>query len=359
MKFGVIKNDLKMPQDCFAEDIINVCRQNGDILSDSCNDVNYVLNLTSFQNPKAVRRKSKSTFVVSIITGENRPEGEDIKDLCYNTLIRTLSNLLIYISANHETYFTTPEAGFYEIIFNPEEIYKKMHPVISSHFATENIFIADLPSHYWNGSVITEQIKFYGKYLDSLGVLPVPFSLKTILTKEQLKHLYKIFGITGASYGNLSAREGIPILGEDTFWMTGRGVDKSNLNEIGKDILLVKEFDFRNYSAILSMPRQYDIKSRVSVDAVEHALIYKTFPETGAIIHVHAWMEGILCTRQNYPCGTIELAREVVELFKETEDPSNAAIGLKNHGLTITGRSLHEIFERVSDKLITQVEMFA
>ncbi|HSR17777.1 MAG TPA: class II aldolase/adducin family protein [Ignavibacteriaceae bacterium] len=359
MKFSVVKSDSNLLRDRLAEEIINACRKHGDTLSDFSNDIDYVLNLTSFKNPKTIRRKSKSVIVVSIIADGRLLTAEDVKEVCYNTLIKTLSNLLIYISYNYETYFTTPEAGFYELIFNPEEIYKRMHPVVSSQFATDNIFTTDLPSAYWNGTKATGQINFYGKYLDNLGVLPVPFPLKNILSKEQLVHLYKIFGITGASYGNLSVRERIPQLSEHTFWMTGRGVDKSNLNEIGKDIFLVKDFDFKNYAAILSMPLQYDPKARVSVDAVEHALIYRSFPQTGAIVHVHAWMEGILCTRQNYPCGTIELANEVVALLNETEDPCNAVIGLKNHGLTITGKSLKEIFERISDKLITEVEMFA
>jgi ribulose-5-phosphate 4-epimerase/fuculose-1-phosphate aldolase len=94
------------------------------------------------------------------------------------------------------------------------------------------------------------------------------------------------------------------------------------------------------------------------VDAVEHELIYRTFPAVGAIVHVHAWIDGVLCTRQNYPCGTRELASEVVRLLYQTDDPCRAAIGLKNHGLTITGESLAEIFERIGGRLVTEVKMF-
>ena len=107
------------------------------------------------------------------------------------------------------------------------------------------------------------------------------------------------------------------------------------------------------------MPGDYDKKARVSVDAVEHALIYKSFPDVGAIIHVHAWMDGIMCTRQNYPCGTIELAKEVLNLIRHTSNPASTAVGLKNHGLTITGKNLEEIFGRITGKLIKEVEMFA
>jgi ribulose-5-phosphate 4-epimerase/fuculose-1-phosphate aldolase len=141
--------------------------------------------------------------------------------------------------------------------------------------------------------------------------------------------------------------------------MTGRGVDKAHLAQVGKDVLLVKEFDDEQGEALLSVPPAYAPQARVSVDAVEHALIYRTFPDVGAIVHVHAWLEPVLCTKQNYPCGTRELAEEVVALLKQTAHPSCTAVGLKNHGLTITGPSLEEIFRRLRGRLLTEVPMFA
>ena len=360
MKFTVVRNDSNTFKDNLRDVLVDGCLQNGDELIGTTENANYALNLTTFENPKSVRRKSRSLFVITFIAGSiSAEEEEKIKVLSYNSLIKSLSNLLIYIAPNLETFFTTPEAGFYQIFFNAKEIYQKIKPIISSNFATDNRFVQDLPERIWNGSEITRQIGNYGKVLDDLGVLPVPFPLKEFLTEAQLRHLYKIYGITGASYGNLSARERIPELGQDTFWMTGRGVDKSNLNIIGKDILLVKDFDYENREAILSMPPNYNPKVRVSVDAVEHSMIYKTFPEIGAIIHVNAWINGVLCTRQNYPCGTIELAQEVLDLLKRSDNPLSTAVGLKNHGLTITGKYLQEIFEKFSPVLVREVEMFA
>jgi ribulose-5-phosphate 4-epimerase/fuculose-1-phosphate aldolase len=360
MKFTVVRNDSNTFKDSLLQALVDGCVRKGDQLVNGVDQANYVLNFTTFENPKSVRRKSRSLFVMTFVCGDVSNQEEDrIKVLSYNALVKSLSNLLIYIAPGLETFFTTPEAGFYQIFFNPEEIYEKIKPIISSNFATDNRFVQDLPERFWNGSEITRQISNYGKVLDDLGVLPVPFPLKEFLTEAQLRHLYKIYGITGASYGNLSARERIPELGQDTFWMTGRGVDKSNLNIIGKDILMVKAFDYENREAILSMPPNYNPKARVSVDAVEHSMIYKTFSEIGAIIHVHAWINGVFCTRQNYPCGTIELAKEVLELLFRADNPVSTAVGLKNHGLTITGKNLQEIFEKFSHKLVREVEMFA
>jgi hypothetical protein len=44
-------------------------------------------------------------------------------------------------------------------------------------------------------------------------------------------------------------------------------------------------------------------------------------------------------------------------LIRKAPDPARAVVGLKNHGLTITGRSLRDILERVEGKLIRQVPM--
>jgi len=136
--------------------------------------------------------------------------------------------------------------------------------------------------------------------------------------------------------------------------MSASGVDKSNLREIGRDILMVKDYDPEKNAMILQVPPNI-VPKRVSVDAIEHWMIYREHPEVGAIIHVHAWMEGVPSTQFNYPCGTYQLA--VAEKVREAPDPARAVVGLKNHGLTITGRSIDDILERIEGKLIPQVPM--
>ena len=89
--------------------------------------------------------------------------------------------------------------------------------------------------------------------------------------------------------------------------MSASGVDKSKLEDVGRDILMVKDFDDERGMIVLSVPPGIEPR-RVSVDAIEHWMIYQAHPEVGAILHVHAWMEGIPATDVNYPCGTQELA---------------------------------------------------
>ena len=132
--------------------------------------------------------------------------------------------------------------------------------------------------------------------------------------------------------------------------MSASGVDKSALHEIGRDILLVTGYDeARDVDACCACPPGVEPR-RVSVDAIEHWMIYREHPEVGAILHVHAWIEGTVATEINYPCGTVELAESVAELVRQAPDPSRAVVGQRNHGLTITGHSLDEIFDRIDGR---------
>ena len=166
----------------------------------------------------------------------------------------------------------------------------------------------------------------------------IKFSLEPLNIKEEIKNVIKNNQILFENNNiNMINRIKNPIKVQ---------ADKLHLTEILNNLIT---------NAIKYTPRG---GGKIIVDAVEHELIYRSFPETGAIIHVHAWMKNVPCTRQNYPCGTHELALEVVNLLKETEDPSQTAVGLKNHGLTITGHNLDDIFTRIRGRLLTQVAMF-
>ena len=158
----------------------------------------------------------------------------------------------------------------------------------------------------------------------------------------------RLYCVGGLSYGNLSARKD-----GTRFWMSASGVDKSKLESVGRDILMVKDFDDDRGVIVLSVPPGIEPR-RVSVDAIEHWMIYQAHPDVGAILHVHAWMEGIAATDVNYPCGTQQLAVAVADLVAQEPDPAHAVIGLRNHGLTCTGDSLSEILDRVAPKVLRQ-----
>ena len=327
--------------------------------------VRLVLNFTRSERPRPFRRKSQGTFVTSIVELPEAPA--DFLKTCYPILVRALSNLLIalvpggrYSSVNGarwEAHFITLELGHYVEACGEDEadfferIYRRLAPLAQARLVINNEFHPDLPPELWNGNERTEKLKEAGRFLASLNLLPAPFPLEEILPPRDFQHVKRLYGLGGLSYGNLSVREDA-----QRFWMSASGVDKGNLQVIGRDILLVKGYDAARNVILLSVPPHIEPR-RVSVDAIEHWMIYREHPEVGAIIHVHAWMEGIPVTTVNYPCGTWELAAEVAELVRQAPDPARAVIGLRNHGITVTGRSLEDIMERLRGRVIPQVPM--
>ena len=166
-------------------------------------------------------------------------------------------------------------------------MYERIAPLATSQLVINNDYIPDLPEALWSGNETTRDLGWAGAQLNNLNLLPAPWPIHEILNERDLKHVKRLYGIGGLSYGNLSARRDAT-----TFWMSASGVDKSNLSEIGRDILLVTGYDPERNAMILSVPANVTPR-RVSVDAIEHFMIYREHPSVGAIIHVHAWMDDI------------------------------------------------------------------
>ena len=313
---------------------------------------NLVLNAITPENPKPYRRRAQATFVASVLALPEFPQ-DPLREL-YPYLVRALSNVLLAYVPGQGVKFLTLELGHYgepegEGFY--ERVAARLRPIACSRLVINNIFEPDLEPELWQGDELTESMYRAGKKLKEWDLLPAPFPIEEILPPEDLRHVKRLYGIGGLSYGNLSVRKD-----EKRFWMSASGVDKANLREIGRDILMVKDYDPERNAILLSVPPHVEPR-RVSVDAIEHWMIYREHPEVGAILHVHAWMEGVPATAFNYPCGTYELAQAVAEKVREAPDPARAVVGLKNHGLTITGRSLDEILERIEGKLIRTVPM--
>ncbi|HEY3249051.1 MAG TPA: class II aldolase/adducin family protein [bacterium] len=320
-------------------------------------DLRLVINCIDVERPRPYRRKAKAVFVLSVAVTDQKPE--NVLKQAYPLLVRSLANLCLYLVRDAEkvmTYFVTLEQGYYAIPELSEQqyfeyIYKRLYPLASSQLVIDNQFDPDLEPALWNGDELTAQLSAAGKRLDALNLLPAPFPIHELLDERDLRHIERLYGIGGLSYGNLSVRRD-----GTRFWMSASGVDKSNMKIIGRDMLMVKGFDPERNVILLSVPP--DIKPRrVSVDAIEHWMIYTEHPEVGAIVHVHAWMEDISSTTINYPCGTIQLAQAVADVVRESSHPGRAVVGLKNHGLTITGPILSDVFDRLERGFIRQVPM--
>jgi hypothetical protein len=312
-------------------------------------DADFVLNMFEAESPKAFRRKARGTYSAAFYELDEVPD--DVLKASYPMLVRTLSNVVLLHVPGEGTWFTTMEQGTYRVSEDPHEVYERLAPLAKSKLVIENQFVPDLEPDLWGGDDITRDLTEAGKRMDELDLLPAPFPVHEFLPERDLRHVMRLYQVGGLSYGNLSARKD-----ETRFWMSASGVDKSQLETVGRDILLVTGYDEANARIVLSVPPGLEPR-RVSVDAIEHWMIYKAHPDVGAILHVHAWMEGIPATDVNYPCGTQELAEAVAELIDQELDPAHAVIGLRNHGITATGETLTEILDRVTPRLLRQVPM--
>jgi len=330
-------------------------------------EVQVVLHHLDPENARPYRRKSAPTFVVALAPLAAAPD--DVLRAGYPLLVRGLANLCLMVSARPGdgaavVDFVTLEQGTYAVEHTGDdgtfftEVFERIEPLASSRLVIANEFRTDLPTELWDGDKQTRQIGRAGERLDALDLLPAAFPIEEILSARDLRHVKLLYGIGGLSYGNVSARRQPPTESEfgPEFWMSASGVDKGALAEIGRHILLVRGYDDERDCMILSVPPSVK-PNRVSVDAIEHWMIYREHPDVGAILHVHAWMDGISSTEINYPCGTVELAGAVADLVRRAPDPSRAVVGQRNHGLTITGLSLDEIFERIDGKLVRNVPM--
>ena len=139
--------------------------------------------------------------------------------------------------------------------------------------------------------------------------------------------------------------------------MSASGVDKSRLREVGTEILLVTGYDPERGVVRLSVPP--DVRPRrVSVDAIEHLTIYREHPEVGA----HP-ARSRLARRSRVDRGRLPVRHRGAGAgggragARRHRTQSRAVIGLKNHGLTITGHSLDEILERVGPSIVRRVPM--
>lgn len=343
----------------FARGLRNVMESEGHRYTDEANDAKLVVNFFAKGEPRPVRRRAQAVFVCAV-TEFPAPFTDPIPQ-GYPTLIRALANLAVgLVPGSHEdpdVHFVTLEQGHYTVSGNSnrnqyfEQVYERIQPLASSTLVIENFFEPDLPEALWEGNEITESIHRAGRNLGGLDLLPAPFPIDKLLPERDFRHVKRLFGIGGLSYGNVSARHD-----DQWFWMSASGVDKSNLREIGRDILMVKDYDPERNGMRVGHPPGVEPR-RVSVDAIEHWMIYREHPRVGAILHVHGWMDGIPSTDFNFPCGTRELGKAVADLVREADDPARCVVGLKNHGLTITGVSLDDIFERIDGRILPTVPM--
>ncbi len=346
----VFAGDLSPSLSALCDQLDAELRGRGWARSEGPADAKLVFNLVDPAHPRPFRRHARGTYAATLYDGP--VDDRSIINTSYPLLVRSLANIVL-AHVGDAVWFTTMERGTYRASGSSlaSAVLERLLPLATARLVIENDFRRDLEPELWDGDEKTAEIQLTGARIDELGLLPAPFPIDDLLDDRDLQHVKRLYGIGGLSYGNLSARKD-----ERRFWMSASGVDKSKLEEPGRDILLVSGYDAERGVIVLSVPPGVEPR-RVSVDAIEHWMIYQAHPKIGAILHVHAWLDGIPTTEFNYPCGTEELAISVADALAAEPDPAHAVIGLTNHGITATGSSLTEILGRIGTSLRASVPM--
>jgi ribulose-5-phosphate 4-epimerase/fuculose-1-phosphate aldolase len=359
MQFGfALGEQLSAWQRWMADGLTAALVRHGHRRTDALTGADLVFHAVDPARPRAFRRQYQATFVIGLVEGEDR--AAPLSTL-YPLLIRSISNLLIFGSLSgrgmaHVT-LVTPELGHYAVNPDPdseawfEAVYERVAPLAESHLVIDNVFDEDLPEDLWSGTRVTREMTEASRVLDRWELFPTPFPVSEVLPPDDLRHLRHLFGIGGLSYGNLSARHD-----GERFWMSASGVDKGKIGTVSRDILLVKTYDAQARAMRISV-RPMSEPLRVSVDAVEHWGVYRRHPEIGAIIHIHAWVDDVVSTSVNYPCGTVEMGQAMSDLLDRDPNPGRTVIGLRNHGITATGPNFPDILDRLEGRVLATVPM--
>jgi ribulose-5-phosphate 4-epimerase/fuculose-1-phosphate aldolase len=360
MRYAFVDDDIDSPwHRAVTAGLAGVMARHGHERVDDPHAANLVFHRVRPEAPRPFRRRARATFVVGVAEGEPQ---ENVLRATYSVLVRSLSNLLVYgytgAAGDTQAHMVTPELGCYaaqatsapgEDFF--EAVYERIAPLATSHLVIDNVFDEDLEPELAEGTIVTRQMAEAARTLDRWELFPAPYPVADMLGAEDYRHLRHVFGIGGLSYGNLSARHD-----RHRFWMSASGVDKGKVGQVGRDILLVKGYDPEADAMRLSVPPGAS-PLRVSVDAIEHWQVYERHPEIGAMVHIHAWVDGVATTEVNYPCGTVEMGAAMADLFDRDPHPERTIIGLKNHGITATGPDFPDILARLEHRVRTQVPM--
>ena len=134
------------------------------------------------------------------------------------------------------------EQGFHRIAAEAdddaffERVVDRLIPLAESRLVIDNEFVPDLPRELWHGDRAHRVDRAGRPAAGRAGPAARPVAdRRAAHRRTSCGTSSRLFGIGGLSYGNASARQSTAI----DFWMSASGVDKSQLREIGREILLV------------------------------------------------------------------------------------------------------------------------
>ncbi len=307
------------------------------------------------QDPKVYRRPDSGVFVVSLLRLPRPPDNLD--GHAHAWIVRTLANLMIVVAGPDDQpaiYVRTPDRTLESIgapAWSPALYAQLMQhlSMLDVHLVVDNIFDRDLEPELRQGGDALPAMRRAAARLAELGALTSGPPVGDMLAPQELRHLQRLYQGSRMSSGNLSQRHDAR-----RFWMSTSGVDWAQLGTVGRDVELVKGYDPGSRALLISVPPGVRPR-RVSSDALTHHLVYRSQPGVGAIAHLHAWFDDVQAVGPDYARGSLERAHVVASLVQEAADPFHAIVGIERHGVIVTGETLDEIVQRVSDRGVLPV----
>jgi hypothetical protein len=172
-----------------------------------------VLNLIDHDQPRPFRRHARGTYAAALHERRQAPS----LAAEYPLLVRALANIVCCYVPGQGVWFTTMEQGHFLVagdgVLLARAFVEQLLPPETSRLVIDNEFRADLEPELWNGDEITKELQQAGRPLDRLGLLTSPFPLEEVLGERELRHVKRLYGIGGLSYGNLSMRKDGPASG--------------------------------------------------------------------------------------------------------------------------------------------------
>ncbi len=304
---------------------------------------------------KPYLRPDAGVFVVALMRQPRPPA--NMEAFALEWIVRSLAHLVILVvgpEAAPETYVRTLDRSLERIqapAFSPRlfaQLLDRMR-LLDVHLVMDNIFDRDLEPELLDGGTALPAMRRAASRFAEAGALRAGPSISDILSHQEQRHLERLFQGSRVSYGNLSLRQDA-----QRFWMSTSGVDWHHVEMVGRDVQLVKGYDAASKAVLVSVPSGVRPR-RVSLDALTHLLIYRANPAIGAIVHLHAWLEGLGTVAPDYARGSIERAQSIASLVGASPDPLHAVVGIERHGIVMAGEDLDEILRRVEASVLLPV----
>jgi hypothetical protein len=328
--------------------------------------VAVVLHFVDPDAAKPYRRKNAPTFVVALAELDATPS--DMLRTGYPLLVRGLANLCVMVSPSGTgsiAQFVTLEQGTYAIDTGTDDdqfffksVFSRVEPLASSRLVIGNEFTDDLPEAVCAGDEITRQITRAGQRLAALDLLPAAFPIEEILSDRDLRHVKLLYGIGGLSYGNVSARRldigrrrvAAAVLDERER-RRQVGVARDRTRHPPRDRV---RRGTRRHAAARARGRraaQGVGRRHRALDDLPRAPRRARDPPRARVDRGHRRHRDQLPVRHRR-AGASRSPSSCA-----TPRPSRAVVGQRNHGLTITGHSLDEIFDRIDGRIVRKVPM--